>query len=96
MPTIYRIVVWPNHDLIQLKEATLNDIVYDDCIKRTKHDIDLARIHLFRTKQECDEQIQSAAKKLALAEVALEAKEQDLETKRCCKYLGVKAIVNCM
>ena len=79
MAIFYRLVFYPGHGLEGSKE-TLPEIKYDECIETTKHDIDIARINLFHVKQDYEDQLQRGAEALALAELALKAKEQELET----------------
>ena len=79
MPTFYRITFYPGHGLEGSRE-TLPEIDYDECIKITKHDIDIARINLFQVKQDYEDQLQRGAEALAHAKEALKAKEQELKT----------------
>ena len=80
MAIFYRFRFWSNHGFIQLREVNRLEIVYDDCIKTTEHDIDITRIHNFCVKKNYEDQLQQGAKALALAELALKANEYKSET----------------
>ena len=80
MDPIHRLIWYPNLGLLKPEQVTEPGLVYDDHIKTTKHDIDVARILLFHARQKYKETIQRGAKALALAELALKAKEQEFET----------------